>query len=65
MSKKKATLVQKGPCHAEAEASRVCMEESNGVKSKCIDHFEAYKDCKTRVYERKQVERKETFFGKQ
>lgn len=64
MSKKNATKVKEGPCFAEAEESRKCMELSNGVKSKCVDKFLAYKDCKTKIYVSKQKERDDVFFGK-
>ena len=62
--RKQATKVLPGPCHAEAEASRECMEQTGGVKSKCLDHFQAYKDCKTLLYEQKQQDRKDVFFGR-
>lgn len=34
------------PCKEEANASMKCLDENNYAKSRCIEYFEAYKECK-------------------
>ncbi len=65
MSKSNVTKVVPGPCAAEAEASRACMEKGGGVKAKCADVFARYRDCKTLQYEKKRQERSDVFWGKE
>ena len=53
--------IEPGPCFAESEESRKCLEKNRGVKSKCTPQFEAYKACKAVIYERKKKDRAENF----
>jgi hypothetical protein len=64
-SKSNVTKVIPGPCAAEAEASRLCNERTGGVKSKCLDVFARYRDCKSAAYEKKRQERSDVFWGKE
>lgn len=63
MSKTRGEVPPVRPCHEQAEASRECMEQAGGVKSKCQAYFIAYNDCKKELYERKREERNRVFFG--
>ncbi len=63
-SKADASKLVPGPCAEEAEASKTCMEEGGGVKAKCLDKFQAYRNCKDAIFAKKQQDRNDVFWGR-
>ncbi|TCD61776.1 Mitochondrial copper homeostasis protein [Steccherinum ochraceum] len=46
------------PCEAAAKASMDCMNRHDYVRDKCLDYFQAYRDCKKTWMDERKADRR-------
>ncbi|EIW79252.1 hypothetical protein CONPUDRAFT_60192 [Coniophora puteana RWD-64-598 SS2] len=52
------SLTSSFPCEGAAKASMKCMDKNNYDRDKCLDFFQAYRDCKKTWLEKKRTDRR-------
>jgi len=57
-SKRETYTKHTDPCEGAAKASMKCMDKNNYDRDKCLDFFQAYRDCKKTWLEKKRTDRR-------
>ncbi|KAJ3995995.1 hypothetical protein F5050DRAFT_1572390, partial [Lentinula boryana] len=46
------------PCEAASKATMACMNKNNYDREKCLDYFQAYRECKNAWIEQRKEDRR-------